>query len=74
MYIIQNVNRVIYAAVDVCFLYLQKPFILYFLNFHNNNNGVIRSILQSCKISGPIFSYSERYTDKFILQIYLVLI
>ena len=30
--------------------------------------------LQLCKISGPIFSYSKRFTDELILQIYSVLI
>ena len=62
-----NVNWIMYATANVCFLYIQKPYILYFSNFHINNNTIFRSILQLCKISRPIFPYSKRYTDKFIL-------
>ena len=48
--------------------------LLYFSSFCINNGAVFRSILQLCKILGPIFSYSKRFTDEFILQIYFVLI
>ena len=67
-----NVNRIIYAAADVCFLYIQKPYILYFSNSRINNDAIFRSISQLCKISGPIFPYSKRFADKFM--IYLILI
>ena len=30
-----NVNQIIYAAANVCFLYIKKPYILSFLNFHS---------------------------------------
>ena len=36
-----NVNRIIYAAVDVCFLYIQKPYIFFFSNFRINNNRLV---------------------------------
>ena len=62
-----NVNRIIYAAADVCFLHTQKPYLLYFSNSRIYNDAIFRSISQLCKISGPIFSYSKRYTDEFIL-------
>ena len=65
-----NVNRVIHAATDVCL----NLYILYFSNFCINNDAIFCSILQLCKISGPIFSYSKIFTDEFILMIYLVLI
>ena len=29
-----NVNWIIYSATDVCFLYMQRPHILYFWNLH----------------------------------------
>ena len=63
-----NVNRIIYyAAADVCFLYIQKPYILYFSNFCINNDTIFHSILQLCKISGPLFSYSKKLPDQFVL-------
>ena len=62
-----NVNRIIYAAADICFLYIQKPYILCFPNFRINSDAIFRSISQLCKISGPLFSYSEKFTDKFVL-------
>ena len=55
-------------------LFIQNLYILYFSNFCINNDAIFCSILQLCKISGPIFSYSKIFTDEFILQIYLVLI
>ena len=56
-----------YAAADVCFLYMQKPYILYFSAFRIDNDAIFCSISQLCKISGSIFSYSKRFTDEFIL-------
>ena len=50
-----NVDRMIYVAADVCFLYIQKLYIVYFSNIFINNNAIFHSILQLCKISGPIF-------------------
>ena len=62
-----NVNQIIYAAANSIFIYTKTlhPF-LYFLDFHVNNDAIFCSILQLCKISGPIFSYSKKYTDEFI--------
>ena len=37
-------------------------------------SAIFRSILQLCKISRPIFSYSKKFINEFILYIYLVLI
>ena len=62
-----NVNQIIYVAADVCFLYIHKPYILYFSNFRINNDAIFHSILQLCKIYEPIFSYSERFTDEYML-------
>ena len=47
-----NVNRIIYAAADVRFLYIQNPYTLYFSNFRINNDMVLFcSISQLRKIS-----------------------
>ena len=66
-----NIIRIIYAAADVCFLYVQKLYILYFSNFCINNDGhndaIFRSISRFCKISGIIFLYSKAFIDEFIL-------
>ena len=51
---------IIHAVDDVCFLYAQKPYILYFLNFQINNDAIFCSILQLCKISGPYFFICRR--------------
>ena len=51
-----------------------KQQVLYFFDFRISKNAILRSILQLCKISGPIFLYSKRLTDEFILCIYLILI
>ena len=56
---------------DLC---IQHLYILCFSNFCINNDAIFRSISQLCKISGPSFSYSKRFTEEFIIQIYLVLI
>ena len=64
-----NVNCIIYAAADVCFLYT-KPLHLHSLIFKYfciNNDAIFHSISHFHKISGAIFSYSKRFTDKFIL-------
>ena len=45
-----------------------------FLNFCIDSNAILRSILQLCKLSRQIYSYSKRFTNEFILQIYLILI
>ena len=62
-----NVNRIIYAAADVCFLYTKPLYSLLFEYFYINNNAIFRLILHFCKISGPVVLYSKRFTDEFIL-------
>ena len=69
-----NVNWIMHAAADVSFLYIQNLYILYFSNFCINNDTLFHSILQLCKISKQIFSYSKRFTGEFTLKIYLALI
>ena len=55
-----NVDRIKYVVADVCFLYIQKPYILYFSNFRINNDAIFHCISQQlCKLSGPMFSYSK---------------
>ena len=41
--------------------------ILYFSDFRINNDAIFRSILQFCEISRPLFLYSKRLTDEFLL-------
>ena len=53
---------------------LYIPYYTLLFDFRISNNAIFRSILQLCKISGPIFLYSKRLTDEFILCIYLILI
>ena len=62
-----NVNRIIYADADLCFLFIQNLYFLYVSNFCINNDAIFRSILQLCKISETIFLHSKRFTDEFIL-------
>ena len=65
----KNLNGIINAAVDVCFLYTQKDYILYFSNFCISNYALSGSILQLCKISIPVFLYSgseRNLYDQFI--------
>ena len=57
----------------LCFLYT-KPIILYFSDFCISNDDLFHSILQLFKISRPVFLYSKRFTNEFILQIYFILI
>ena len=64
-------SYVLLLMYDLC---IQDPNILYFSNFCFNNDAIFRAILQLCKILGPMFSYSKRFTDESILSIYLVLI
>ena len=45
------VSRIIYAAADGCFLYIQKPYILYFSNFRINSDVIFCFILERYKIS-----------------------
>ena len=62
-----NVNQIIYAADDVCFLYTKPLHSLLFEYFYINNDAIFHSISHFRKISGPIFSYAKRFTDDFIL-------
>ena len=41
----KNLNGIINAAVDVCFLYTQKDYILYFYNFRISNDAISGSVL-----------------------------
>ena len=56
-----------YMLLLMYILFIQNLYILYFSNFCINNDAIFCSILQLCKISGPIFSYSKIFTDEFIL-------
>ena len=55
----KNVNQIENAAANVCFLYIQKPNILYVLNFCISNYPIF------CSIFTTLFSsYSKRYKDE----------
>ena len=56
-----------YMQLLMYVLCIQHLYILYFSNFCINNDAIFRSTWELCKISGTIFSYSKRFTDKFIL-------
>ena len=60
-----NVNRIIHAAANVCFLYTYtKPLHSLLFEFSHQQNVIFRSISQFCKISGLLFLYSEKFADK----------
>ena len=61
-----NVNQIIDAASDVCFVYTKFLHSLLLEFFHSIR---MSSSVLFCNflISGPIFSYSKRLTDEFIL-------
>ena len=63
------------VATTVCFLCMQKLYT--FFTFRIFTLAVMPSsvlLLHLCKISGPVFLYSKRYTDEFISKNYSLLI
>ena len=70
MYANPNVNQIIYGPAGVCFVYMYNTST--FFTFQIFASTTPSSIFKLGKISGPIFSYSKRSRDEFILYIFFL--